>query len=346
MNKGEILHLFNWDRKFFPPFRKLIHDHFPGGRHRFVVYGDVDSATFAATDDTIVYPTLLRNAIPLSKAMRRADKIILHGLFNNHLLYILALQPWVLEKSCWVLWGGDLYIHEPERSGWRFHKDEWFRRFVIRRIDRIATYVKGDYDLAKKWYGAEGWYCECILYPSNVYRRSHTEVQQSSFLSIQIGNSADPGNCHFEIFERLDQHQHADFKLYVPLSYGDQRYAAEVISVGTRIFGDRFIPMTGFMSYDLYRDFWGKMDIAIFAHKRQQGMGNMISLLGLGKKVYMRSDVTSWQFFKHLGVAVFDIDQIELTRLDEHTRRVNEVNIAAYFSESKLIKQWAEIFAS
>ncbi|WP_083234102.1 TDP-N-acetylfucosamine:lipid II N-acetylfucosaminyltransferase [Candidatus Marithrix sp. Canyon 246] len=75
--------------------------------------------------------------------------------------------------------------------------------------------------------------------------------------------------------------------MFVPLSYGDPKgvYIKEVISTGTKIFGDKFIPMTEFMDFDKYLNFLGSINITIFNHNRQQAMGNTITLLGFGKKV-------------------------------------------------------------
>ena len=39
-----------------------------------------------------------------------------------------------------------------------------------------------------------------------------------------------------------------------------------------------------FMEYKLYFEYLCTIDIAIFAHNRSQDMGNIINLLGLGKK--------------------------------------------------------------
>lgn len=43
-------------------------------------------------------------------------------------------------------------------------------------------------------------------------------------------------------------------------------------------------PIVDFMDFNEYINFLSTIDIAIFNHKRQQGMGNIITLLGMGKK--------------------------------------------------------------
>ena len=111
MNKESILHLFGWDKKFVLPFIDLVHKHFDDGRHKFIIYGSVGSEEVPPSNDIFICTNLLKNSCVVAKKMHNAEKIILHGLFNCHLLYILALQPWLLKKCCWVLWGGDLYAH-------------------------------------------------------------------------------------------------------------------------------------------------------------------------------------------------------------------------------------------
>ncbi|WP_281950359.1 hypothetical protein [Nitrosophilus kaiyonis] len=73
-------------------------------------------------------------------------------------------------------------------------------------------------------------------------------------------------------------------------------------------------------------------------------MENTITLLGLGKKVYMRSNITPWQFFKELGIKVFDVKNIELSLLDEKTKKENIEKIKAYFFKENYLNQLRNLF--
>ena len=170
MSTGTILHLCGWDKKFILTFQNLIRCHFADGMHKFIIYGAVDQDEILQSADVVVYSSLLKNTFALLKAMQHAEKIILHGLFNNHLFYILALQPWALKKCHWVIWGGDLYVKRTALKSWRWRKNEFFRRFVITRLGYLLTYVPGDVALARLWYGAKGEYRECLMYSSNIYK--------------------------------------------------------------------------------------------------------------------------------------------------------------------------------
>lgn len=344
MSRGIILHIFVWDRKFVLPFRDLIHERFAYGRHKFAVIGKVAQDVMAPSAETAVYPTLFRNFFALSAVLHRAEKIILHGLFNNHLLNILALQPWLLKKCYWVMWGGDLYVHEASPMNWRWKKNEVIRHFVIRRIGYLVGYVPGDVELARRWYGAKGKFLECLMYRSNTFKPVELPEARHTVTTILVGNSADRNNNHREILEQLSKLEDQNFRLICPLSYGDHSYAESVAAEGIKLFGDRFVPLFDFIPYQDYQTMLAQVDIAVFGHRRQQGMGNTIALLGLGKKVYMRADVSSSSLLKDLGFDIGSLSEFNLRPLDADSIRANKTLAATYFSEERLVAQLSAIF--
>lgn len=344
MSHGTVLHLFGWDKKFFLPFRDFIHKHFSDGRHKFIVYGDVNEGDVSPSTDTKVMPNIFKSIVAMTKVMYKADKIIIHGLFNNHLFYFLAMQPWLLKKCYWVIWGGDLYIHDTAVKDWRWKKNEILRCFIVKRIGHFITYIKGDYELAKEWYGAKGDYHHCLMYPSNLYKELILPRKEGGTINILVGNSADPTNNHSEVFKKLIAFKQQDIQIFCPLSYGPADNAERIIKLGIELFGDRFTPLQDFMSVEKYVEFLGQIDVALFAHKRQQAMGNTITLLGLGKKVQIRSDITPWVMFDEFGVKVFDVCNIDLMPLDDDVRKNNQKQIERHFSEVALTRQLHAIF--
>ena len=245
-----------------------------------------------------------------------------------------------------MIWGGDLYSRNLGKKNLKWHILEFFRRPVIRRIGHLVTYVPGDVELAREWYGATGKHHDCLMYTSNIYREHKAITQPHTTINIQIGNSAAPSNNHLEIIEKLKPFASQDVAIYAPLSYGDDFYARKVIDKGYSIFGEKFKPMTTFLPFDQYLDFLGKIDIAIFNHKRQQAMGNTITLLGLGKKIYMRSDITPWSMFEKLQIKVFDVKNIEISKISETSRACNIENVRNRFSEPRFLQELNNIFTS
>jgi hypothetical protein len=278
--------------------------------------------------------------------MNHAEKIILHGLWDRRILELLTIQPWLLKKCYWVIWGGDLYtrILSERTLGWlRF---ESLRQIAIRHIGNFVTHIRGDYELAQKWYGAKGVWHDCFMYPSNLYQEPPVQNTPHEGINILLGNSADPSNNHIDALEKLRLYAAENIQIFCPLSYGDAEYAKQVADYGKIIFGDKFNPLLEFMRFDEYKKLLAKIDVAIFNHKRQQGMGNITTLLGLGKSVYMRADVTSWDFVSQLGISVFDIDSLILEKLSENDAVKNKKIISEYFSEGSLVGSLKKIFSN
>jgi len=333
LNK-QILHLMILD-KFNVPFIDFIAEHCNIDQHKFVFLHPPQYKYGMTEKKDVVWIDKKYKVVKLLKYMYEADKIIIHGLWSSHLIKLLFFQPWLLKKSYWVMWGGDFYFPE---------KQSWIKKQVIKKMGHFVTYIKGDYELAKKWYGAKGKYHECFMYPSNLYKEYDIEPKEHSTINIQLGNSADPTNNHIDILKKLVKYKDEDINIFVPLSYGNKTYAQEVIKYGKKIFANKFIPLTEFMPFEKYLEFLSKIDIAIFAHKRQQAMGNIITLLGLGKKVYMRSDITPWQLFKDIDVKVFDIANIEINLIDEEVKKENQQKIREYFSRKNYLSQLQNLF--
>ncbi len=347
---GKVLHVSTLD-KFIPPFIDFVEEHFDDfpTRHVFFITGDIQRHPYRTRANVFQAQrgkkTQWLHFPKLARAMQQADKIMLHGLFSKYVILLLFLMPWVLKKSYWVMWGGDLYIYRlGNRNSISWKLKEFFRRPVIRSMGHLVTYIKGDFQLAEEWYGAKGKYHECFMYTSNLYKELGVSNVEHSVINILVGNSADPGNRHSEIFDKLDSCKNQNIKIYVPLTYGPPDYAQEVVAEGRRRFGVKFQALVEHLPPKKYNEFLGQIDIAIFNHGRQQAMGNIISLLGLGKKVYMRSDVTQWEFFNNHEIAVYDIDNLEITTELDTRLEGNIAKVKKLFSEQTLIRQLSEIF--
>jgi len=346
VSKQQILHVTGIE-KFISSFIDLLEKRDDFADHLFYIHGDEQKYPISRRKNTTFskdYSGCFSAQFDLVKKMNSSKKIILHSLFDPKITALLFLQPWLLKKCYWMIWGADLYNYQLAERNWKWHIKEFFRRPVIKRMGHLVTYIAGDVDLARKWYGAIGKHHKCIMYTSNIYREYLVPVDSHDGINIQIGNSADPTNNHLEIFEKLFPFRNQNIFIYAPLSYGNQEYARSIIKAGVDQFGEKFIPMTDFMPFDDYLKFLGKIDIAIFNHKRQQAMGNTITLLGLGKKVYLRDDVTPWKMFEKIDAKVYSTSSINLTPISENIKSHNQSIIKEHFSEKTLLDQLENIF--
>ncbi|WP_351124378.1 TDP-N-acetylfucosamine:lipid II N-acetylfucosaminyltransferase [Shewanella sp. T24-MNA-CIBAN-0130] len=333
--------------KFIPPFINLFRTEFSGTGQFFYTYGNFDKYPYVDGEDSKhVFRTggklkyIFNKYSPLLIKMYRAEKIILHGLSDFSLVLLLAFNPWLLKKCHWCIWGADLYIHQTSKKSVDKSIKEIFRGFVIKRIGFLVSYLEGDVNLARKWYGARGTYKNCLLYLSNVYTSRPQVTVKKETVNIQVGNSAEISNNHIEVLEALRKYKDEDIKIFMPLSYGDNKYASEVIIKGRDLFGDKFVPLIDFMPFDKYLEFLDSIDIAIFNHRRQQAMGNTITLLGLGKTVYVRQDTSQWELFKSQNIVVKSLDSFCLKLMSPDVRSKNISAVKNKYSKEKLICQY------
>ena len=273
----------------------------------------------------------------------KAQKIFIHGLFNKKMIIFLYIFRFFLKKSYWGIWGGDLYSYNVREGKNYFHKIE---DYVKGNMKGYITQVERDFQLAQQWFKAKGKFYYCFAYPSNLYKERNIKYTEKTELWIQIGNSADSSNNHFEILDKLSKFKDMDIKLFCILSYGgDEEYKNLVIKKGIELFKDKFHPVLNFMSFDDYMNFLSSLDIAIFAHNRQQGFGNIVSLLGMGKTVYLKEEVTTYHTLEKIGLKIKSFNKLEkieknLVQDSENNQRI----VKEHFSKENLIKQWKEIF--
>lgn len=343
----KIVHIIPVD-KFTEAFVEFINNNFCSEDHSFLAYGNIDYTTIKKEGVTILKRTSTSLKL-LIKELYNSEKIIIHGLFSYYMVLLFFFQPWLLKKCYWVIWGGDLYYHTTREKTYKTNIYEYLRKYVIKNMFGFITHIRGDYELAKEWYGAKGEYYYSFMYPSNLYKEySLSEgMKVDSKMYIQIGNSADPSNNHIEVLDKLQRYRDMDIEIICPLSYGDKIYANSVIERGTEILGNKFIPITEFIPIDKYLDILAKIDIAIFNHKRQQALGNITTLLGFGKKIYIREDITTWQFCIDHDLKVYnsncDFEDL-FENMDEKIKQQNIENIKLKFSEKKLVEDWRRIF--
>ena len=262
----------------------------------FVIFGGAYNYSFEGYENVTIIEENLKGSKKLINLMKRADRIHVHGIFSFWLLGILATHRRLCEKTVWYIWGDDLYCLTKPKSSIinRFHLA--VRRKAYRSIRYVATNVIGDYDLLKSLIHKEYEFFELRFgngYISGIEPYIN-EKNEHEGTNILVGNSATISNYHLQVFDELSRFQNENIRIYVPLSYGSKTYAGSVIARGKELFGDKFIPLTEFIPRDDYFRLLMSMDVAIFANDRQQAMGNIVALLYAGKKVYMRSDISSW----------------------------------------------------
>lgn len=367
----KILHIFPAST-FLGPFVDFINSNFPPEEHVFYVLGDnskyADLSKHSNVISVLKSEGRVRNARRLISLIRSSEKTIIHGLFDIRQTVLLNTFLFFTSKNnrpkfFWRIWGGDLYNHFLYPPSGRLKSLKKIRRTIhlqpkrrlLRHLYGIIAPVRGDFDFAVSKFRTDA-----KLFMRGVYGNMERELfdqmfenrANNSIPTILLGNSASATNEHFEALDLLSElRKISNFRVFCPLSYGDEDYATKVTEYGKRKLGDSFEPVMDFMKKEEYIQFLDSVDVAIMNHKRQQGLGNIAILLRLGKKIYMRRETSTFQHYTDLGVKVFDIADIrknpEQTFVWSDELAINNREIIFdHSSKEQSISEWRAIFDS
>ena len=153
------------------------------------------------------------------------------------------------------------------------------------------------------------------------------------------------------MLRKLSKFRNQNIKVYVPLSYGDKEYVHRVIKSGRDLLGEKFVPMTDYMDVDEYYKHLSQIDIALFGMKRQQALGNIMALLYMGKKVYLREHSVLEHYSSNVcccntGI-VEEIDRMSFDQFiyfGQGKAEENERIMRLMFQKDSVVKSWNMIF--
>jgi hypothetical protein len=186
------------------------------------------------------------------------------------------------------------------------------------------------------------------MYPSNVFSTEHKNFRDKILnhdkVNLMIGNSAIPENRHEFALKVIKDSLFVNATIYCPLSYGDRQYANKIYQLGVSYFGERFNSLFDYMDKEMYLKFLSKMDIILMLQERQAGMGNIIQLLGLGKKIYFDSNAPHFIYLRKIGFIVFSVNDFNSKELTIDEAIINLNLVKKYFSLGSLQDQWENIF--
>ena len=294
--------------------------------------------------------------IYLKNNIKKGDKIIIHGLNNPRLLLFLAFYPRIIRYCIWSIWGGDVYFYKYQNNRLKHRITESLRKKVIPKIPVITSIVKGDYEEVKKVYRSRAKYVYSIYNPVFDYNSiKESEKTKMTFrndeVRILIGNSADPSNNHVEIFDTLAIYRNQKIKIITPLSYGgNKEYVEKVCNYGKKIFKKQFIPLLKFQPIEEYNKLLSSVKVLVLNHERQQALGNVFTVLAFQKKIFLRGDITSFNYFKDLGIKVYDTREIknmnfrDFLFFDPAIGQRNSNIVEKEISENKRVKLWKNVF--
>lgn len=332
IDKAEIVHIM-FNDKFNKPFVDLLNRNFDNSKHLILCKKVSKCKVRPFPKGTNVIKIGDVRNIDLSS--EKIKKIICHSLFMPDLVKKLYNEPKLLEKSYWVMWGGDLY--EADRD----EENDFVRK-------NFKGYINdADMDYAIEKYGMKcEFYKAFYNFPISKTMLDSIQEPKKSYLQIQINNSCDRSTL--EILDMLHKYKNEKIKIYTILSYGDLEYKNYIIKKGIECFGNKFEYIEEMMPPEHYAQHLSQNDILILNQGRQQGFGNTIASLYLGKKVFIREETSINKYLNNENIKVFntqDIADMDITEFQYYGEKQETIaNVSKYLEEQYLVKLWSKIF--
>lgn len=343
IDKYEFVHIM-YNEKFNAPFIDFANKYFDTNKHCFVFFDCYDESVFKIPDYKNVFKIINFKNFHL-RHKNNIKKIILHGLFLESLIDWLYRNPYLLDKCYWVIWGSDLYDDSQITPKKNF--------YVKQNIKGYITPIEKDFEIAKQKYGFKGecypaWY----ISPTKLESLNSSKINKKKrdYISIQIEHSANKSIP--EILRKLERFKNKPIIIKTILSYNDINCRDEIIKIGQEVFNDKFIAITEYMSPEEYSKVLTDTDILIMNQKRQQGVTNIRALLYLGAKIYLRSDISTWDLLTTDGFKVFDtlnLDNETFESFIAYNQTEKENNLEKslkFFDEDYIASLWEKVFNS
>lgn len=313
-----FVHIISRD-KFTNGYIKFIKSQIPQYEHVFFTFEGDYSVEFSDNVNEIVNIELFFSEN--YELLEQSVAIIYSGVLNRKLILGLMKER-LISKTYFHFWGGDFYCYR-RKSKNPLEIIMRKRLFIaFRRAKGLLFLIPGEYEAFNKITHVvnNNFVAPMCGDPAQRidYARYRNEKHNSSpQVRIVVGNSASESNYHEEVLIKLKHLNLNNTIVYCPLSYGSPMYRDHIIEIGQELIGDSFHPITEFMSKEDYMSFLSSMDLGIFNNDRQQAMGNINSLIGMGKKVYLRKGTSMWNNYVSLGYRVFPIDDIDKLDIEQ-----------------------------
>lgn len=262
--------------------------------------------------------------------LNQYSAIVLHGMhWPNWQIPLLDAIPTGV-KVAWVLWGGEIYgqpeifkqflapvdnfinqIHTFRRKLMRKHKanGSFIPKHYFNKIDYCLTQMPTEYEYVKEYLCKPDlkylWY--------NYYSIEETigsvVDKQCKGRGIWIGNSATISCNYFDLLLKMNGICIGDHDVIVPLSYGAPWLKKRVSQAYSCVFGNHFKPLKCFLPRDEYNERMLSCSVMIQPHYLSQGVGNILTGLWLGMRVYLSEHCITYEYLKQIGVTFFSIER-------------------------------------
>lgn len=296
-----------------------------------------------------------RDLIRRLKQLPSSAKIVFHGLFELHIWRRLLLLNIAKNCSC-VFWGAELYRHGKADRQFKHYIAQVIHGLLISRFQAVTCLNTGDAKLVGEYLKRKD--ASVLPYPligftvnddSEVEAVTSPEKNHNRAIKILLGNSAAASNEHSYALKQLSHLANDNIKIIAPLNYGgNENYVASVIAQGKAIFADKFIAYTKMLDKTAYDKLLQEVDLAVFAHNRQQGLYVAYAMLCQGKPMYLKQQTSSFSSLSELGFFIQPTEQLDRHSFANIQQQVSQLDhnnktlMNNLFTEAALAPKWSD----
>ncbi|GAB3006303.1 hypothetical protein GCM10027284_25280 [Cyclobacterium sediminis] len=303
------------------------------------------------------------------------DLLIFYFLHLHTISFLLKIKH-IKCKKIWIGYGADYYYYllNP-RSFHSFYlkktqkyfnfinRHHFFKRMVLALYQQLFLYIKvlpalktlthfapilpNEFSIIRNKFPFLNFkYLEFTFGDISFLGSTQKEICGTSIL---LGNSATFTCNHIDVLDILDKLKISN-SIIIPLSYGNLKYKEFLNENICKDFSNLNIELLNdFLPLKRYNQVLAKCAFAIMPQLRQQGMGNIYSLLYSGTKLFLFKENPVYEFLNKLGVCFYSIEElitnpqliaIPLGSVEvENNRRI----INNYYSKEKSLDRVAKI---
>ena len=358
--KPKFVHFFCFSGLFsenFLDFVDLNYNHFCSRESLFVINGTGEK-TYSNLSVLYVNDLADNEAKYINLACEYCETIITHFLGYKTML---GIDSNYYKKIIWRTWGNDLYkplSYLPtfklklkgiaERCLWAFS----LRRIVNQFKGIGISSTECDLIELNKMHIRTKTYV--LPYPKSSedieIKPLNKEKNELNDLVVMIGHSSNASLHHLKWIKFFNKLNDERIKLFVPLAYGRTNYRGKVISYLDKKSVLKYKVITNQIPFSEYVKLLNDVDCCVFDIKNQMALGNINTLMLLGKTIFLNEKGIVFKTFKKHNLDVYSAKKLKKMKFDElhvlckECSSKNAKYAESIASKSFIIKKWDELF--
>lgn len=290
---------------------------------------------------------------------KSADHIVIYGLlFGLRPLLVLLTNKNFLKKLSWIEWGGDLYNWKRKVSSVKDLISNVVGKIIREAASPVGVNFPMDEEIFKQEFKSNA---KCMFTPLMSHRNVLDVVEgqkihqreNKNVVRIQVGHNALQFGNHISILHMLERFKNEEIQLVIPMAhgvggingglYGGIHYKDAVYKMAGQIFQKKAIPYFKTIPLTNYYSYLWNVDIVVLNLYRQAGLGNILVMLYMKKKVFLPAGTQMYKFFQSMGVKVYDTNKIPEMSYEEFISPPEDSDISwikEFYDPVFLEKHW------